>query len=333
MHGICYKNTQTNFPSFPSDYHIRYPYGYAYESNTHFIHYYGVHDSFYSIENLSFVSEGKSGSLTDWVKRIFGAHDINPLSNKIGEVVEGIWRPGFCFFETIPTALNIDLHEQMSSGQALRNIINKIDELLLYIEPSMQGLQSYGHKSRELLILACTEVENQWASLIKKSNLYQPNNNKQKFTTNDYVKLLDQCHFNEYQIEFKNYAGLKFVPFANWSATDPTQSLHWYNAYNKTKHDRAQGFQFATLENVMNAVSACLIMYCVKYGPHDLLYKNNQLSGVINEHFDITLQNSNLASHYIAEVTLPQNAGDTLNIQNIYNADQICSWTTKSLII
>lgn len=332
MQGICYRNTQTNIPDLPSDYHVKYPYGYAYESSTHFIHYYGLQDSFYYIDNLFFVSERKAGSLTDWVKRVFGAQNISPLKNNVGEVVESVWRPGFCFWEVIPTALNIDRHEQMSSGQALRNLINKTDELLLFIEPSAQGLQSYGHKCRELLILACTEVENQWVSLVKKSNLNQQSN--KRFTTNDYVKLLSRCHFEEYQVEFKNYAGLRmFTPFLRWSMSDPTQSLSWYDAYNKTKHERAQGFQFATLENAMESVAACIIMYCAKYGPHELLEKNNQLSGIINEHFNISLQNSNLDSHYIPEVTLPLNAGDELNAQNIHNINQIGAWVTKNLII
>ena len=35
-------------------------------------------------------------------------------------------------------------------------------EIFEYIEADINGLKFYIHKTRELLILACTEVENQW---------------------------------------------------------------------------------------------------------------------------------------------------------------------------
>lgn len=43
--------------------------------------------------------------------------------------------------------------------RAYQNIQSSLDQLFNYIEPSTANLSAYGHKIRELLILACTEVE------------------------------------------------------------------------------------------------------------------------------------------------------------------------------
>lgn len=86
----------------------------------------------------------------------------------IGDTVENLWRPSLYYSNDIQIALNIDPYEQRSAEQALRVLVEKLDDILLYVEPSQSGLASYGHKSRELLILACTEVENLWTSIFQK---------------------------------------------------------------------------------------------------------------------------------------------------------------------
>lgn len=87
-------------------------------------------------------------------------------------------------------------------------------------------------------------------------------------------------------MNFKNYSGLRdFTPFLSWVPTASTGSLPWYDAYNGTKHDREAGFNLASLENVMDALSACIVLYCVKYGPYDLVSGGDLLSGTFNEHF------------------------------------------------
>lgn len=190
---------------------------------------------------------------------------------------------------------------------------------------------TYSHKCRELLILACTEVENQWVSIIKKTNAY---NSIGRYSTNDYVKLLDKCFLADYKIQYLNYNGLRdFKPFECWNITNPTASLVWYDAYNKAKHDRAGAFHFSTLENVMDAVSACVVMYCVKYGPFSLLEANTSLSTIVNQHFSISLHNSNPSSYYIPEIELPLNTRGDLLIYDCYIAEHNKPWVSDSLVL
>ena len=331
MKGIYYENTRTSIPGWISNLHETQRFGYAYETSTHFVHLYGKAEPFNVISVGLTAIQGKSGTLNDWVINTFGATNIQTLQNDIGHVVEGVWRPSLYYSDDIQGALLVDPFEKMSSGQALRNLINNLDELFLYIEPSITGLKAYSHKCRELLILACTEVENQWVSLIKKTNL---NNVGARYTTRDYVRLADKCFLKEYKVNFKNYSGLRdFTPFLSWVPTASTGSLPWYDAYNGTKHDREAGFNLASLENVMDALSACIVLYCVKYGPYDLVSGGDLLSGTFNEHFSLSFINSDKSSYYVPELNFNANAITDLCVIDCYREKLNKAWVTEPLVL
>lgn len=306
--------------------------GYAYETTTHFVHLYGKSDGLNIISVGLTALEQKTGTLEDWVVRVFGAQDIQPLLLPIGDSVESIWRPSLYYSQDIQQALNIDPFEQRSAEQALRVLIEKLDDILLYIEPDQNGLNAYGHKSRELLILACTEVENLWTSIFRKANI--PPQNSRMYTTQDYVRLLPKACLNEFEITFRNYSGLrKFQPFANWTAAQPTQSLSWYDAYNKTKHDRSASFNAATLENVMDAITANIAMFCAKYGPFSLFHDNNTLSSLVNQHFYISLKDSDPSTYYIPKITLPSTIRTDLFVYDCYREKHHDGWNVKPLVL
>jgi hypothetical protein len=71
-----------------------------------------------------------------------------------------------------------------------------MEDLLLTVEPTSEGLKAYGHKIRELSILACTELENS----LKFYNLSSNKNMK------DYIKILDIIDLGKYEIRFIGYA-------------------------------------------------------------------------------------------------------------------------------
>jgi len=332
MQGIYYENTVTTLPNWIDPLHESQPLGYAYETGTHFVHLYGKNYGLNVVSVGLTVVEQKNGTLTNWVSRVFGAQNIKPLSLPIGNTIESIWRPSLYYTDDIQVALNIDPFEKRSAEQALRILIEKLDEILLYVEPSQQGLASYGHKSRELLILACTEVENLWTSVIKKSG-YRPAKGR-TYTTHDYVKLLPKACLNEFEITFKNYNGLrKFKPYLNWNAQQPTQSLSWYNAYNKTKHDRGSHFNEATLENVMDSITAVVAMFCSKFGPFTLIKDNNALSSIVNQHFNICLCNSDPSTYYIPKIELPPGTRTDLFVYDCYRQKHKHPWDVQSLVL
>jgi hypothetical protein len=82
--------------------------------------------------------------------------------------------------------------------QALLLLIQRLNELLLFVEPDVATLSTFSHKARELLLLACTECENYWQDYLRDANALPLNG--RLFTTNDYVKLLGPLHLAEFEI-------------------------------------------------------------------------------------------------------------------------------------
>jgi hypothetical protein len=112
---------------------------------------------------------------------------------------------------------------------------SRIDDVLLYIEPTQQSLKTFGQKTRELLILACTEVEVQWKYYLDKAGVMPAG---QGFRTTDYVRLMSPLYLSEYEVSFPRHSSLAPIrPFATWNPAMATQSLQWYSKYNETKHD------------------------------------------------------------------------------------------------
>lgn len=86
--------------------------------------------------------------------------------------------------------------------------------------------------------------------------------------TSNYVKLLPLLRLNEWSVALDGYVDYKLIsPFADWSASMPTKSLSWYNAYNEVKHDREGNFEKATLEHLIDAMAAIHIIQAAQWGP------------------------------------------------------------------
>jgi len=330
MQAFTYINTHTNIPGWVDTVHIEQERGYAYESNGRFFHVYGLTQGFWGLSTGLTASEPAGDqSLKSWIDSVFGADNIEPMQLEPGEVIKGVWRPGLYFKNQRYQALSINDHIQRTAEQALRNLIEKLDEILLYIEPSSTGLQSYGHKSRELLILACTEVENIWAQYMRLANVLPTGSG---FNTNDYVKLLAPLHLSEFKISCKLISNSYSIePFSQWSTRRPSQSLPWYNAYNKTKHDRENYFSEATLSNCMQAIAAVVALFCVRHSPFPLVQGNSSLAGIFSQHFDISLTNPDYKSFYVPEFNVSTKLRSDLFCANM--TDDVNPWNIKPLII
>lgn len=331
MQVISYTNTKTEIPGWVNTLHEDQPIGYAYETETHFVHFYGRENGLYVISpGLTAIEGIKEGTLRDWVNRVFGATNIIEHNLEAGKTVNGIWRPGLLFQNEIYSGLNVDKFEQRENEQALRVLFDKLDELLLYIEPEGDGLKAYSHKTRELLILACTEVENHWKALIDKSGV-APSNGR-TFTTIDYAKIKNAARLGEYQISLRNYKHLEPIrPFNDWDIAKPTQSLSWYDAYNKSKHDRSGSFSESSLLNVLNAVCASLVMFCVRFGPFHLLNETKTLSSLTNQMFEINLVEVDRRSFYLPKINLPDGARSDLFVYDSYRANDNIAWVVNEL--
>ena len=121
----------------------------------------------------------------------------------------------------------------------------------------------FGHKIRDVLVLACMEVESAWSAVLH-ANGFQ----KDRMTTNDYVKLCVPMLLSDFTILSSQFPVIEPIrPFSGWDDANPTESLPWYSAYNKTKHSRERNFPEATLEHAIHAVGAVLVMMCAQFGP------------------------------------------------------------------
>lgn len=146
--------------------------------------------------------------------------------------------------------------------RSFNNLTDSMNRIFNVIEPDTINENVYGHKIRELLTISCTEVEYLLLQILK-DNGYQSS----RFSTNDYVKVLPVLKLNEYSVELKMHPSMgNFSPFKVWDASNPTQSLSWYAAYNSAKHDRGGNFHFATLGATINAIAAIHILLEAQYG-------------------------------------------------------------------
>jgi hypothetical protein len=333
MRAITYKNSKTTLPGWVNTVHIGNPRGYAYETDTHFVHFYGRDSGLYVISTGLTAIQKKNGKLEDWVVETFGAEEINQMNIEVGQSIEGVWRPSLYYNTDTFQALNVTDTEMRLSEQALRLLINRLDELFLYIEPSTNGLQTYSHKTRELLILASTEVENSWKHYMNNIANSSPINNK-AFTTKDYVKLVDKLYLKEYEFSLKTYSTVPpIIPFESWKVVNPSTSLNWYDSYNKTKHNRDEHFSDATLLNCIQAVVANLVMYCVRFSPYSLFDQSNTFSSLVNQHFDVKLRNTNPVNFYLPEIELPTDTRSDLICYDSRKQGHLKPFVIKQLTI
>jgi hypothetical protein len=144
----------------------------------------------------------------------------------------------------------------------LNVLARQLEGICQIIHPAKNTFNTYGHTIRNLLILACTEVETHWRGILCSNGVI-----KNRYTTKDYVMLRDPMRLSEYVVAFPNYPWLEpLQPFKNWNEEQPTLSLRWYDAYNAVKHNREGEFERSTLLHAFEAVAACAVMLVSQFG-------------------------------------------------------------------
>lgn len=162
--------------------------------------------------------------------------------------------------ETVFTLADEETRTQTAVG--LRYLVDQLRDIFTAVEPTGANALAYGPWMRQLLILACTEVEAAWAGILR-GNGYT----KDRPTTKDYVRLAEPLLLAEYVVGLRDYPGYAWVkPFEGWNEQQATESLAWYAAYNRTKHNREGHLRDASLERVIVAVAGALAMACAQFG-------------------------------------------------------------------
>jgi len=120
----------------------------------------------------------------------------------------------------------------------------------------------YGSAIRNILILACTEVEAQLRGILK-INGYAVKD--EQLNMGHYARVAAPMKLSDYGVKLYSYRGYAEIrPFEGWA---PGKGLGWYRSYNSTKHDREAKFSEATLAHALSAVAALEILLFAEYGP------------------------------------------------------------------
>lgn len=156
-----------------------------------------------------------------------------------------------------------DQAEKKSQIISAHLILKDLYELFNYVEPCDKNKIVYSHRIYELFLRVCTEVESNMKGILKANGYSSTTSFKMN---NDYFKLKNACHLDEYKIKFERWKeNVDFTPFSQWNNTSYS-SLTWYKDYNDVKHDRYKEFEKANLENLMNSIAALLCLLHAQYG-------------------------------------------------------------------
>ena len=157
-----------------------------------------------------------------------------------------------------------------SRGQAL-SLLRLLQRICQTVQPGPKTFAAYGHDIRNLVILACTEVETHWRGVLVANGAQ-----RKAFTTADYVKLVDIMGLRDFLVSFPAFPNLEAIrPFEAWGLGEhPTTDLGWYTDYNAVKHNREEEFERANLLSAFQALSAVAVMLVAQFGPYGLGYRS-----------------------------------------------------------
>lgn len=161
-------------------------------------------------------------------------------------------------------------------------LIDELTNIFKVIEPIPENKNTYGHQLRNILILACTEVENLLTSFLKVHGYKKKGN----LTMTDYWLANKYLHLSQaYSLFFRYIDWRGARPFEAWEAAEYTP-LPWYVAYNHVKHDREGNFKEATLENAILSVAAVGIILVMMFGKGNAFW-NEKAGKFLSVHYKL----------------------------------------------
>ena len=181
----------------------------------------------------------------------------------------------------IPVIRHSDTDFIAIARSQLTALMRQLDLICQTVHPSEDTFNTFGHSIRNLLILACTEVETHWRGILAANNFM-----KDQYNTTHYVILPDAMRLGDYAVAFPSFPWLGPIrPLEGWGTSGkPSQDLSWYAAYNAVKHNRENEFHRATLRRVFEAVSASVIMMVAQFGSTVGLGRNTELKSFFTYH-------------------------------------------------
>lgn len=303
--------------------------GVAYVQNGFFLCMYAYSTGLRGITPGLCFTQKAEGGLENWVSKTFDAQHIQEMALLPGQCFKLLWRPGIDAREDVMNHLVADRSAISESGVALSLLLSRFDDVAQFIQPDARNLNVFSHQLRELLILACTEVETSLRGVLAASS--KSITQESRLTTNDFYRVCDPLFLREYSLELRHYPTLpKIRPFLEWDEKKPTKSLGWYDAYNGVKHDRANALHKATMKHCIEALAAASAVYCSQYSIPISGDWMHEPGFELNDWFKIELVDPDPATFYIPQVNVPSNQTSQLWL---FDGRNTGSWVSKELKI
>lgn len=149
-------------------------------------------------------------------------------------------------------------------------IQNDIQKLFEYIEPVDKNKRAYSHRTHELFIRVCIEIEANCKAILRENGYIRKK--EDSWNMSDYC-IIEKTHkLSEYEIWLPRWDGKygHYKPFSSW-AKDET--LSWYQYYNIVKHDIHSNFIHANIKNLVEATSGLVALLSAQFFNED--FSNN----------------------------------------------------------
>jgi hypothetical protein len=146
--------------------------------------------------------------------------------------------------------------------------------LFEYIEPADQNISTYSFRTHELLLRTCMEIEANFKAILR-ANIYSPPS--RSWNIIDYAKIDKSHYLSDYTVKVPYWKGGSGIrrPFADWKSG---HGLSWYQAYNASKHDRAQELKAATFDAVIDAYCGLSVVLTAQFLFYDFVPANDVLT-------------------------------------------------------
>lgn len=181
-------------------------------------------------------------------------------------------KPARDFYEDLPITVPIEYSNLL---RQIEIILDDLDSIFKVVSPHKNQDSVYGHAIRNVIILACTELDSRMQHILT-NNAVRPIG--KYFQMKDYYKLKNALRLDEYCLSFYRYGDLEvYSPFSEW---EKNNELSWYKAYNSVKHNREDKYPDANLKNAINAIMALCIITIAQYGYRNDLW-NERIGKII----------------------------------------------------
>lgn len=285
--------------------------GVAYEQNGFFLCMHGYDFGLRGIAPGYAFTQRAAGSLDQWATNVFGAEDIRQIIFAPGQCFQRLWRPGIDGLSSIQNTIAPSPAALTQAAMSLSLLVDRLVNLSRYVELHERNLGVFSHEVRELLLLACIDVETSFRSIFSLS--VAGTTEETRLSTADYFRICEPFYLREFEARLRHFPSLpNFRPFLEWDAARPTASLPWFSAYNAIKHNREGSLDQATLGACLNALAAAAILYCAQFSIPSTDDWVHEPSYVLNRWFAIDLIDADPATFYVPPTTIPANRPDQL---------------------